>query len=105
ASWNLALARTGLELIANRREVVELLAAPLAEHAAELGLAGAAKLAYRARSAASTPEEFVAELEARLDADLQRGYTTHGPHRDELVLSRDGRSLREYASQGEQRPA
>ena len=39
------------------------------------------------------------------DGDLQRGFTGHGPHRDELALLRDGRELRVYGSQGEQRLA
>ena len=44
-----------------------------------------------------------AELAERLDADLERGFTTHGPHRDDVALLRDGRELRAYGSQGEQR--
>ena len=46
-----------------------------------------------------------AELQARLASDLERGFSTHGPHRDELALLRDGRELRLYGSQGEQRLA
>ena len=42
---------------------------------------------------------------ARLDSDLERGFSGHGPHRDELALLRDGRELRVYGSQGEQRLA
>ena len=38
-------------------------------------------------------------------SDLERGFSTHGPHRDELALLRDGRELRLYGSQGEQRLA
>jgi hypothetical protein len=40
-----------------------------------------------------------------LDADLERGFTTHGPHRDELAFTREGRLLRSYGSQGQQRLA
>ena len=47
----------------------------------------------------------MAELRERLDGDLQRGFSGHGPHRDELALLRDGRELRSYGSQGEQRIA
>ncbi|MGH2912924.1 MAG: DNA replication/repair protein RecF, partial [Solirubrobacteraceae bacterium] len=36
---------------------------------------------------------------------LERGFSTHGPHRDELAILRDGRELRSYGSQGEQRLA
>ena len=49
------------------------------------------------------PGELRAELLERRDDDLSRGFTTHGPHRDDLALVRDGRSLRSYGSQGQQR--
>ncbi|HXP37904.1 MAG TPA: hypothetical protein VN817_09070, partial [Solirubrobacteraceae bacterium] len=62
-------------------------------------------LEYRPRSRAADADEFVAELQARLPSDLERGFTGHGPHRDELALLRDGRELRVYGSQGEQRLA
>jgi len=94
-----------LALRADRERAVALVAPGFATLAAELGLAGAAELVYRPRSAAATPEAFAAELTERLAGDLERGFTAHGPHRDELVLRRDGRDLRVYGSQGEQRLA
>jgi len=69
----------------------------------DLGLTGAAELRYRPRSRAGTVEALAAELAERLQADLERGFTTHGPHRDDIALLRDGRELRAYGSQGEQR--
>jgi len=84
---------------------VALLAEPFAQRASQLGLAGTPSLDYRPRSRAAGEEEFVAELQARLASDLERGFSTHGPHRDELALLRDGRELRSYGSQGEQRLA
>ena len=36
---------------------------------------------------------------------MERGFTQHGPHRDDVALRRDGRDLRTYGSQGEQRLA
>src|SRR5262249_12493787 len=36
-------------------------------------------------------------------SDLERGFTGHGPHRDDLALTREGRDLRAYGSQGQQR--
>jgi DNA replication and repair protein RecF len=68
-------------------------------------LHGPAALEYRPRSRAEDEADFVAELEARLSSDLERGFSSHGPHRDELALLRDGRELRVYGSQGEQRIA
>jgi DNA replication and repair protein RecF len=38
-------------------------------------------------------------------ADLERGFTAHGPHRDELQLLLDGVGRRAYGSQGQQRTA
>ena len=60
-------------------------------------------MAYRPRSKATTAEELAAELAERVDSDLERGFTGHGPHRDELVLRREGRELRAYGSRGQQR--
>ena len=103
APWNLSLATSGIELAADRGNAVELIAEGFARQAEQLGLNGQARLEYRRRSEAATAEELAAEIAARLDTDLARGHTTHGPHRDDLVISRGGRSLRHYGSQGEQR--
>ena len=51
------------------------------------------------------PAELAAELLERRASDLERGFTQHGPHRDELLLLRDGRELKSFGSQGEQRLA
>src|SRR5262249_53838003 len=45
----------------------------------------------------------VAELEARLDRDLERGTTGAGPHLHDVRLRAGGRDLRSFGSQGEQR--
>ncbi len=104
-TWDRELARTALELMAHRAAAVQLLAEPFARRAGELGLVGAAVLEYRPRSKATEPEQLLAELRERLPADLERGFSGHGPHRDELALLREGRELRAYGSQGEQRLA
>ncbi len=78
---------------------------PFLARAAQLGLSGEAELAYRPRSRAKDEEEFLAELAERRRRSSSAGFSAHGPHRDELVFSRDGRDLRPYGSQGEQRLA
>jgi DNA replication and repair protein RecF len=105
AAWDLELARHGIALRDDRAAAVELLRERFAIAAAELGIAGQAELRYRPRSKAATAEELAAELAERVDSDLDRGFTTHGPHRDDVALLRDGRELRAYGSQGEQRLA
>lgn len=104
-TWDLELARHALALRDDRAAVVSLLVERFAERATQLGLSGEPQLEYRPRSKAADVEEFVAELEQRLSSDLERGFSTHGPHRDELAILRDGRELRSYGSQGEQRLA
>lgn len=103
--WDAELARHGAQLMADRAEAVELLVGAFSERAGELGLPGPARLRHRPRSAALDARELAAELEARRTTDLDRGFTTHGPHRDELELSHEGRLLRTYGSQGQQRVA
>ena len=104
-SWDLELARHALALRDDRAAVVSMLAEPFAERAVQLGCRGEPRLEYRPRSKAADVEGLMAELQARLSSDLERGFSTHGPHRDELAIMRDGRELRSYGSQGEQRLA
>jgi len=105
STWDRELARSALALSADRAAAVELLGQPFARQARQLGCQGELAVEYRPRSRAREEDEFVAELQARLAADLERGYTGHGPHRDELAIVREGRELRVFGSQGEQRLA
>jgi DNA replication and repair protein RecF len=105
AAWDAELARHGVALMADRAAVIERLRPRFAEHAAGLGAEGTAELRYRPRSTADTAEALAAELAERLDGDLQRGFTGHGPHRDDLAFVLEGRDLRAYGSRGQQRLA
>src|SRR5215210_3751148 len=102
-AWDLEVARHGVALVADRARAVDQLREPFAARAEALGLEGGAEIAFRPRSRAERPEELAAELAERTDSDLERGFTGHGPHRDELVLRRAGRELRTYGSRGQQR--
>src|SRR5437763_862097 len=97
--------RIGWGLMEARAAAAEQLAEPFARFAAELGLPEPATLAYRPRSHADGPDGLRAELLERRAADVQRGFTAHGPHRDELQLAHGGRALRAFGSQGQQRVA
>ncbi|HEY8467552.1 MAG TPA: DNA replication and repair protein RecF [Solirubrobacterales bacterium] len=105
AAWDRELAEAGVELMRTRAAAAEALADGFASAAAELGLGDQASLRYRPRSEASTADELAAELAERRGGDIARGFTGHGPHLDELVLARAGRSLRKFGSQGQQRAA
>ncbi len=90
-SWDAELARHGAQLMGERAEALTLLAPRFAARAAELGLPEEAALAYRPRSAAGDPEALGAELRERRAADIERGFTAHGPHRDDVRLVHGGR--------------
>ena len=102
-AWDATLARHGVTLMRDRAEAVGRLADRFAEHAGALGLEGQAELTYRPRSRADSADALAAELADRTDGDLDRGFTGHGPHRDDLSLRRDGRELRSYGSRGQVR--
>jgi DNA replication and repair protein RecF len=104
-SWNAQLARYGIELMADRSEAVSVVADGFQALADALGLGEDCVLAYRPRSRASDPQQLTAELSERTEVDLDRGFTSHGPHRDELALQQAGREIRTYGSQGQQRLA
>jgi DNA replication and repair protein RecF len=105
ASWDAQLARHGIALMEDRRRAIEAVADEFVQCCAALGLEGDPRLLYRPRSRAVDAEQLCAELAERLDSDLDRGFTGHGPHRDDVVAQREGRELRAYGSRGQQRLA
>lgn len=103
--WDHELARHGLALMQDRANTVELLTPRFTSRAEELGLQGKATVSYRPRSRATSADELEAELADSFAADVERGYTGHGPHRDDYRFEVDGRDARRFASQGQQRLA
>ena len=91
ASWDHELARHGDRADGRPTAAIELLASPFSARAGELGLRRRgvdrlpAALASRRRAG-----ELEQELRERLDSDLERGFTTHGPHRDDFSLQAGG---------------
>ncbi|HEY4280252.1 MAG TPA: DNA replication and repair protein RecF [Conexibacter sp.] len=105
STWDRELARHGIALMADRRAAVDGVADRFTAIAEELGLDGDPAVAYKPRSRASDADALAAELAERHASDLERGFTAHGPHRDDLGMTREGRELRAYGSQGQQRLA
>lgn len=98
--WDSKLSSLGTALATAREELVVRLAPEV--DAAYTGLArgaGTVTLSYRR----SWEGELGAALQLSRREDLRRGFTSVGPHRDELDLVLDGMPARTQASQGEQR--
>ncbi|MDQ2700948.1 MAG: DNA replication and repair protein RecF [Actinomycetota bacterium] len=102
ATWDRQVSITGTALAASRSEAVAEISAPWSSAAGELGLEGDSRILYRP-GASLEPEEFMTGLASRIDADLRMGRTTWGPHHDEIRLEFNGRQLRRFGSQGQQR--
>jgi DNA replication and repair protein RecF len=96
--WTEAVASLGAELVDARRVALGELAGPFATLADRLGLASATA-SYEGESPTA------AELEGRLDKDVERGSTGAGPHLHDIALRSGDRDLRSFGSQGEQRIA
>ncbi|HET9553066.1 MAG TPA: DNA replication/repair protein RecF [Anaeromyxobacteraceae bacterium] len=106
------LVRAGARILRRRRDVVVELEPRLAAAFAEISgpEAPPAELAYRPSGGidlAGTEEEladrFASALADRLHRDVERGYTTCGPHMDDLLLAIGRRAAKVYGSQGQQR--
>lgn len=99
--WDDKLAAAGEKLASARRSLAVRLEPKTATAYGEIaGQALPLEMAYE--STWQPGELGEALLEARSE-DLRRGVSTVGPHRDDLSVVLDGRSVRTHASQGEQR--
>ena len=101
-AWDGALAAAAAPLIAAREEAASRLAPAFAVAGDELGLGDQASLRYAPR-AEGDAEAIREELGDRREADLRLARCSWGPHLDELQIASNGRSLRRYGSQGQQR--
>jgi DNA replication and repair protein RecF len=111
-SFRTPLVRFGARLVRRRLDLIGELAARFESAYGEISGPGApsARMAYRpaAGLAASGSEEELALrlgeiLEARTPRDRERGYTSAGPHVDDLAIELDEHGARPFASQGQQR--
>lgn len=102
-AWDERLADEAEPLIAARAEAVAALQAGFSAIGASLGLPEPT-ISYRPRHRGDRAE-LAAELERRRSAELGRAYTSYGPQLDEVELRLEGRPLRRFGSQGQQRGA
>jgi DNA replication and repair protein RecF len=98
APWTASLVTQGEALVRSRLDAIELLSYSFGEVAGELGLADVT-IAYDGEPVSA------AELDARAEADVERGVTGAGPHLHDVRLEAGGRDVRTFGSQGEQRVA
>lgn len=106
------LVRAAARLLRRRHDLLDELGPRVARAFAEISGPGAPPASLRYRPASGMPlegteEELAARLAEilalRLERDGEKGYTSAGPHMDDLSLSLGDRGARTFASQGQQR--
>ncbi len=105
--WDEQLSVYAAKIIARRNELLEKLS-PLAEEAHAFISSGKEALKLSAESGYRGGEEeireaFLKDLHRAAEKDLRLGFTTVGPHRDDMKIFLNGEDVRLYGSQGQQR--
>jgi DNA replication and repair protein RecF len=112
AIYNETLIEAGTALMLAREQLVRILSAAAARvhaqwtgGAEQLGVVYQPSVPFEAPTADSIAGAFAMRLRALAAQERVRQISLAGPHRDDLDLQLDGRSLAAYGSQGQQRTA
>ena len=106
--WDEQLASVGVTVITARKNFLEKLK-PLCEEAHSVITAGKEKLEiaydYKFDGVEDIKSALKQSLFEHMEKDVELGYTTVGPHRDDIKIKINGLDARIYGSQGQQRTA
>ncbi|AIE85154.1 DNA replication/repair protein RecF [Fimbriimonas ginsengisoli] len=101
--WEAQLAEHGAALRVYRRNFVDRLAPTTETTHARMGSGEKIRVAYAAKDETADSNALADALAATRMADVARGGTSCGPHRDDMTVEIEGREGRLYGSQGQQR--
>ena len=103
--WDVRLSELGGRIVRARSELVQALDQQIGALYQDLSSSTVqASVEYRTAADPSQYESYmVRQLEARRHDDLLRGFTSFGPHREDIAVLFDGRLAEEVASRGETR--
>ena len=105
--WDKQLTAAAAKIIKDRNAFLEEIS-PIAEEKHAMLSGGKETLKMKTESGYYGEEDQIAfalyeDLKVSLDKDIRLGFTTIGPHRDDIKFSVSGLDARVYASQGQQR--
>ena len=103
--WEAQMAHHGASLRGAREDYVARLVAPTREVHARMGGGEALDLRYEPKDEATTEAGLVEAFAEGRGAEVARGASLVGPHRDDLRVEIEGRDARLFGSQGQQRTA
>ncbi|MBR4800525.1 MAG: DNA replication/repair protein RecF [Clostridia bacterium] len=107
--WDAGLAKEGATIVARRKEYIATLNdAAKKFHFILSGEKETLSLSYESGANTDCPAEeleknLLSALRASREKDKELGYSTVGPHRDDIKIEINGKDARKYASQGQQR--
>jgi DNA replication and repair protein RecF len=105
--WDKSLAKEASKIIKQRNEFLNTIS-PIAEEKHALLSDGKETLKMKTESGYYGEEDQIAfalyeDLKLGIDRDLRLGYTSIGPHRDDIKFTLNGDDVRVFGSQGQQR--
>ena len=103
--WDMRLAPLAVQVVRRRQQFVEALQPLLAAEYAQITDDPTLALSYAATATFSEPSEFAEALRQARPADVERGATGLGPHRDDLALHLGTHALASFGSRGQLRLA
>jgi len=105
--WNEQLASVASLIIKTRKGFVEKLKQPAKE---AMKFISSSKdeleveyIGARGSTSEEIKKELLKSLEYNLERDIELGYTSVGPHRDDIYFGLNGKDARSFSSQGQQR--
>ena len=105
--WNEQLASLASMIIRTRKNFITKLSGPanetmkfITKNADELTIS---YVGAKGETSAEIKAELLKSLEFNLDKDMELGYTTIGPHRDDIKFELNAKDAKVFASQGQQR--
>ncbi len=102
--FNESLAEYGIRIVNERKNFINRLQ-KISEKIESDITSNSEKLVLSYETKINSKEEFIKILEENFEKDLYKGYTSFGPHKDDIKISVNDIDIRTYGSQGQQRTA
>lgn len=104
-AWNLRLCQTAAEIVENRLKLIDVINESIDEtYTSVSNKTMDVKVQYVSKTPTlSYSSNLMRQLEEQIDIDRIRGYTSRGPHRDDIVAYFGDKPISDSASRGENR--
>jgi DNA replication and repair protein RecF len=104
-AWNVRLSQLGSQIALARQNLADEINQTLAKTYSQIAKKRSKlELKYDSQFAVNNyASRLLSKLESNLNTDLDRGFTAHGPHREDFLFYLDGQPAGQTASRGESR--